>query len=220
MDRMKTFAQLKARHRAEREQYPKNLSLRVHRSLSWLNKAEQCVDDDARFTFLWIAFNAAYAQEHDQRQSYGERLRYEEFLKKLIALDEHGLLSCIVWNNFAGAIRSILDNEYILQAFWDYHADRISEKEWLDAKTKAKYTAHRALENGDTTSVLSVLFTRLYTLRNQIIHGGATHNSAANRKQLRDCTNILEQIVPIVVELMMNGKNQLWGDPVYPVINF
>lgn len=35
---------------------------RLHRALSWLGRAEQEKDDDdARFLFLWVAFNAAYA---------------------------------------------------------------------------------------------------------------------------------------------------------------
>lgn len=216
---MKTFFELKARHRAERGDFSTNLSLRVHRSLSWLDKAEQCDDDDAKFTFLWIAFNAAYAQEYDQRQPYGERSRYEDFLTKLIELDGEEVLSRIVWDNYSGIIRCILDNEFILPAFWDYQAGRIKEHEWLNARTKAKSIANQSLGQGNTSLVLAVLFTRLYTLRNQIIHGGATYNSSANRKQLRDCTKILEKLVPAVIELMMNGKEQLWGDPVYPVIN-
>ena len=219
MDSMKSFSELKARHRVEREHYSTNLSLRVHRALSWLNKAEQCGDDDSKFTFLWISFNAAYAQEYDQNQPYGERSRYEDFLTKLIEIDKEGILSRIVWNNYSSTIRVILDNEFILQAYWDYHAGRIQEQEWLDIKTKAKSFANKALGNNKTSLVLSVLFSRLYTLRNQIIHGGATYYSSANRKQLRDCTNILEKIVPVVIELMMNGKGQLWGDPMYPVIN-
>ena len=40
------YKQLKHRHRAERENYHTNLSLRVHRSLSWLQRAEQAEDPD------------------------------------------------------------------------------------------------------------------------------------------------------------------------------
>ena len=36
--------------------------MRTHRALSWLNRAEQESEDlDARFIFLWIAFNSAYS---------------------------------------------------------------------------------------------------------------------------------------------------------------
>ena len=56
------YEELKERHRAEREGYPPNLSLRVHRALSWLDRAEQLAEDaDGQFILLWIAFNAAYA---------------------------------------------------------------------------------------------------------------------------------------------------------------
>lgn len=217
---MKTFNELKTRHRKERDSYPTNLSLRVHRALSWLNKSEQCDDDDSKFIFLWIAFNAAYAQEYNQTQPCGERSSYENFLTKLIELDKEKILFNIVWDNYAHTIRIILDNEFILNSYWEYHSNKIEEKEWKKAKEQSKLIANRALEQGDTLSVLSVLFTRLYTLRNQIIHGGATFGSAVNREQLRDCTKILQKIVPVIIDLMMNGKNEVWGDPVYPVINY
>lgn len=37
------------------------MGLRVHRSISWIGRPEQATDDDGRFIFLWIAFDAAYA---------------------------------------------------------------------------------------------------------------------------------------------------------------
>ena len=60
------FQELKQRHRAEREGFHSNLSLRVHRALSWLSRAEQAEDPDGQFIFLWIAFNAAYATEIEE----------------------------------------------------------------------------------------------------------------------------------------------------------
>jgi hypothetical protein len=63
----------KARQRELRHTFPESLGLRVHRALSWLNRAEQEPDDhDARFIFLWIAFNAAYAQEFPNRRDFSE----------------------------------------------------------------------------------------------------------------------------------------------------
>lgn len=58
--------QLKQRHRAEREQYHPNLSLRVHRALSWLQRSEMQDELDGQFIFLWIAFNAAYATDIEE----------------------------------------------------------------------------------------------------------------------------------------------------------
>ena len=64
---------LKQRQRAERDSYHPNLALRVHRALSWLNRAEQADDPDGRFIFLWIVFNAAYATEIGESYRLSER---------------------------------------------------------------------------------------------------------------------------------------------------
>ncbi|EKO3592372.1 hypothetical protein P0F40_002032 [Vibrio metschnikovii] len=216
---MLTFNTLKQRHRAERDQYPSALSIRVHRALSWLNKAEQCSDDDSAFLFLWIAFNSAYAQDFEQKSGFGERGLFQEFLSKLVELDNQQQLSAIVWEQYSGPIRCILDNEFILQAYWDYQAGRIDQESWKQARSKAKVAANQALSQNDTASVLSIVFARLYTLRNQMIHGGATFGSSANRQQLRDCTSLLQHLVPTLITIMMNSKQAMWGEPVYPLVD-
>ena len=69
-----THAILKAKQRELRAGFPETMGLRVHRSLSWIGRAEQATDDDGRFIFLWIAFNAAYADEEElQNAAAGER---------------------------------------------------------------------------------------------------------------------------------------------------
>ena len=40
------FAELKSKQRALRDGFHENLTLRVHRALSWLARAESCGDDD------------------------------------------------------------------------------------------------------------------------------------------------------------------------------
>jgi hypothetical protein len=61
-----TFAALKEEQRTIRKGFPETMGLRVHRVLSWIGRAEACDDDaDARFIFLWIALNAAYADERE-----------------------------------------------------------------------------------------------------------------------------------------------------------
>ncbi len=58
------FSTLKARQRDLREGCPKEFALRIHRSISWIGRAEHEVgDSDAAFMFLWIAFNAGYGGE-------------------------------------------------------------------------------------------------------------------------------------------------------------
>lgn len=54
---------LKHKKQELKETFSTNLSLRVHRALSWLERSEQCSTEDivSQFIFLWIAFNSAYA---------------------------------------------------------------------------------------------------------------------------------------------------------------
>ena len=76
-----------------------------------------------------------------------------------------------------------------------------------------------ALASANTPVLLSVMFNRLYTLRNQLIHGGATWNGKVNRDQLRDCTRLLGKLVPVIIAVMMDNPNAMWGDAVYPVVD-
>ena len=60
---------------------PERLGLRVHRALSWVERAERESDDpDAAFIFYWIAFNAAYAQDRPRSLDSTEREHFGGFL--------------------------------------------------------------------------------------------------------------------------------------------
>lgn len=212
------FEQLKNRHRVVREHSPANLKLRVHRALSWLQRAEMAEDEDGRFIFLWIAFNAAYATEIDESCRLSEQATFRGFLEKLCELDARKQIDNLVWQEFSGSIRILLDTPFVLQSFWDFHSGKISEAQWKERLTQGKKMASQALASGNTPQLLGVLFNRLYTLRNQLIHGGATWNSSVNRKQLKDCANLLGKLVPVIIELMMAHPETLWGDACYPVV--
>ena len=68
-------------------------------------------------------------------------------------------------------------------------------------------------------AALTQVFTRLYTLRNQIIRGGATYNSQVNREQLKDACYLLSTLIRLIIALMMSVLNQLWGEGCYPVLD-
>lgn len=162
---------LKTRHRQERESHHPNLTLRVHRALSWLNRAEQADDVDGRFIFLWIAFNSAYATDIDEQYRLSEQSTFKAFLDKLCALDTANLIENLVWSAFSGSIRALLDNPYVFQSFWDYQNGKISEQQWTERFASGRRAAQQALANRNTPAVLGVLFNRIYTLRNQVMHG-------------------------------------------------
>lgn len=212
-------ATLKQRHRLVRAGHPISLTLRIHRALSWLNRAEQAQDIDGKFIFLWIAFNAAYAQELDNGDHASDKTTFMAFLQKLCDLDTDKRIDGLIWKEFSSSIRTLLDNPYVFHLFWEFQRGRIDEGEWKDRFASAKRAAQAALAGSNTPVLLSVIFNRLYTLRNQLIHGGATWNGKVNRDQLRDCTRLLGKLVPVIIALMMDNPNTLWGDAVYPVVD-
>ena len=214
------FQQLKARQRATRDQFPESLGLRVHRALSWLNRAEQESEDHyAKSIFLWVAFNAAYANEIPNRQNFSERKLFQGFLGRLIDSDADQLLYELVWDQFSGAIRLLIDNKYVFQPFWDFHNGQKTEEAWQLAFKRSKSSALRALGREDTRKVMGIMFDRLYTLRNQLLHGGATWNSKINRSQISQGAEIMGQVVPTVIHLMMDDYQRVWGDACYPVVD-
>ena len=88
-------------------------------------------------------------------------------------------------------------------------------EEWFRASERR---FRRALEERDTVRVLRLVFDRLYVLRNQIVHGGATWNSQVNRDQVRDGAAILAFLMPVFVDVMMDNPHEDWGRPFYPVV--
>jgi hypothetical protein len=216
------YDRLKARHRAERESWHPNLNLRVHRAMSWLKGAERLAaenDIDGQFIYLWIAFNAAYATEIDERYRESERQTFVDFVEKLLKLDAgRKRFESLVWQEFTGNIRVLLANKFVFQDFWNSKNGSLPEEEWEQRFSKANKAAHAAVLKQDTVTVLSIVLSRIYTLRNQLVHGGATWGGSVNRDQLKDCTKFMAKLVPLVIEVMMDYPETLWGDACYPVV--
>ncbi|MCM2678096.1 HEPN domain-containing protein [Echinimonas agarilytica] len=213
------FIELKHKQRKLRSGFNENLSLRVHRALSWFDKAEQSSDDsDAQFIFLWIAFNAAYANDIAPHHKSSELNTTSQFIARLCELDSAGRLNQLVWSQFTGPIRVLLDNPYVFQPFWDHQNGQPASRHWEEVFCAAKAAANAAMGRQDTAQIIGIVLARLYTLRNQLMHGGATWNSSVNRHQIRDCVCILNELVPLVIDIMMDHGDQIWGDPYYPVI--
>lgn len=209
---------LRTLHETRSTDFSDSFNLRIHRALSWIAKAEDCAGDlDIAFVTYWIAFNAAYARELDFQSA--DRTEWMGFLNKICQLDKDKALYHSVWQTFPQHIRTLLDNPYVFAPFWQFHNGLITEEAWQEQFAQTKKKVHRALADQDTQTVLAAVFSRLYTLRNQIIHGGATYQSSINRDQLKDACAILAAWVPLIIEIMLNNPDDaLWGKPFYPPV--
>lgn len=196
---------------------PEPLRVRLHRAISWLRRAEREVgDDDARFIFLWVAFNAAYARDVSALES--ERDRFRGFFDTLAALDTAGSLQALLFQQFSGPIRTLIENAYVFEPFWKALREHDSSSRWEHQFASSKRAAMHAVMQGETATVLSIVFDRLYVLRNQLLHGGATWNSSVNRAQVADGARILGALVPAVLALMLGHPEAEFGEVMYPVV--
>lgn len=216
-----THAVLKAKEHEHGDGFPEAMKLRVHRSISWIGRAEAAADDDdARFIFLWIAFNAVYADERVFRDdTLGESSVFSDFFRKAVELDAGRRIYDAIWNNFSGPIRMLMQNRYVFSPFWQHHNGIAGNEDWEDRFRGENRGFEHALAKQDTARTLRLVFRRLYVLRNQILHGGATWKSRVNRDQVRDGTAILAFLVPVFVDIMMDHPNEEWGRPFYPVVD-
>ena len=214
-----THGILKAKQWERSAGFPETMGLRVHRSISGIGRAEAATDADGRFIFLWIGFNAAYADEEEfHNGAPGERATFASYFRKVVTLDPGQRVYDAIWNNFSGPIRVLLHNRFVFNPFWQHHNGIGGYEEWEARFRASERRFVRALRARDTVEVLSLAFDRLYVLRNQIVHGGVTWNSRVNRDQVRDGTAILAFLMPVFVDVMMDHPGEDWGRPFYPVV--
>jgi len=210
-------AELKTHLKAAMERHDEHSRIRLHRALSWLARAEREAEDpDARFIFLWIAFNAAYARQFGNETP--EREQLGRFLAELVRFDTGERLKAAVFGQFSGPIRVLIDNPYVFQPFWNALRDHDSSDAWKIQFEAAKRAALAAVMAGRTEQVLGIVFDRLYVLRNQLVHGGATWNSQVNRGQIRDGAQLMGTLLPIVLQILIEHPELEIGEILYPVV--
>jgi hypothetical protein len=200
--------------------YDRNLKLRTHRALSWLQRAEKEVtDDDARFIFLWISFNALYGRDIPGKKHEGERVLYRKFLKGLVVFDKDNDLRELVFQTQRGRISYLIENKYVYTPFWDDVAGLDSGKDWEERFQAEKKNSHGFVESDDLQGFLEVLMSRLYELRNQLVHGSSTWDGSVNRDTVIHATEILGVLVPAYIYIILHKPDYDWGEPKYKVVD-
>lgn len=217
---MSQFNYLREKLRRLRDQSPADLNLRSHRAVTWLCRSDEVfdTDPDAAFIFAWISFNAAYARDLGNDPGSPARSVFQDFFTALVAADPNGRIAHELWYQHEGLIARLLDNRFIFNPFWRFHNGDLSFADWQERFDRAKEIAREAIERENTPLVLSIIFDRLYVLRNQLIHGGATWGSRVNRNQVTDGTEILHCLMPIFIDTMVSATDRDWGAAHYPVI--
>lgn len=217
---MSQFDYLREKLRRLRDQNPADLNLRSHRAVTWLCRSDEVIDTDpdASFIFAWISFNAAYARDLGNDPGGPARAVFQDFFSALVAADSNGRIAHELWYHHEGLIARLLDNRFIFNPFWRFHNGEGDFADWEQRFERAKEVAREAIEREDSPRILSILFDRLYVLRNQLIHGGATWGSRVNRNQVQDGAEILHGLMPLFIDTMVNAADRDWGIAHYPVV--
>jgi len=196
---------------------PETLTVRLHRAISWLKCAEENASNhDLQFLTLWISYNACYAIDEKTEENFTERKHFNEFISKLVSHDHDNRFYNLLWQKFSGPVRMIIENQFIYKPFWE--AQRGEKVNWKKLFDKSNEDANRFLSKNEVAKLIEIVLDRLYMLRNQIMHGGATYKSKVNRAQVRDACNILKLFIPIIIDIMMENRDEDWGDIYYPVV--
>ena len=218
-----------------------NLAFRVHRANIWIERAERESDDpldvpteqlqgaagranplagdpDAKFVFYWVAFNALYAEDTEVYSEKTEQENFTSYLRTIVGLDKERAIYNAIWASFHDAPAGLLHNRYVFRDFWKHHNEVPGFANWHMLFTKQWDSAQASFRRRDGFPVLRMLFERLYVLRNQLLHGGATWKGSANRDQVKDGASLLAVLLPIFVNLMMDHPDVRLGKPYFPYI--
>ncbi len=195
----------------------KNDKIRLHRAISWIKCAEDHTNNpDIKFISLWIAFNACYADNQLQLNIFTEKENLKHFINQLVHQDHEELFFNILWEKFSGPIRLLIQNQYAYKYFWV--TQRENNIDWRKSLNISIKQANKYLSNYKVANLLEVVLDRLYTVRNQLLNGGSTYKSKLNRYQVTDASNILEFLMPVIVDIMITNIPFNWGQIRYPVV--
>ncbi len=210
-------ALLKAKLKEVHDPDDQNYMIRLHRAISWIKCAEEQTDNpDLKFITLWIAFNACYAKDDDYDHSLTEKECFREFISKLVSYDHEEHFFNLLWHKFSGPVGLLIENQFAYKQFWDAQHDKSID--WQKLFEKSINKSRNYLSQHDIAGLLEVVLDRLYTVRNQLLHGGATYKSKLNRSQVKDAGEILGFLMPVIIDIMITNIDDDWGVINYPVI--
>ena len=198
------------------------LNLRIRRALSWFDRAtvaQSEPDDDVEFFLHWIAFNALYGQlvpASSSRDDFGSVSRY---LGDIAEMDSRGLLKSAILADHRRSIKELVDNKYIYHRYWYFRNGDSDHSDWESHFNKDQRSVKTALHHEEILDVLKIVFSRLYTLRNQLFHGNATWSGHVNRSQVIHGAAMMRCVVPRCIIVMIQHPDGPWGTPSYPVVS-
>ncbi len=190
---------------------------RLQRARSWLDRIADIPivsrdqrDYEGAFICYWIALNALYAQRKNERKE--DELESAWLVRMLCKLDRYGKIRDTI-SGVKQQADALIHKKYLYSLYWSEG----TTAEVLRNLGKDGQKAREAWRDEDIGRYLEILFRRLHVLRNQIFHGCSTDHRSLNRGSLRPAVEVLEALVPALVEVMESfGKSTAWPRIEFP----
>ena len=203
--------------------YFNDIDTRIRRAESWLECARKEHESgdlysghwDVAFVLYWIAFNAAFAT--DDAESPNTHREFHKCFALVLRRDNDGEIFRAL-EKLADPMQEILNNKYLFKRYWYFVNGRQGNENWqkrFDDQLASVRNAKRRAPAARAKTILSLLFQRLATLRNQIVHGGATWKSRYNRSSVEHGLPIMAHLVPAFVRIIRQHRKREWGTPYY-----
>lgn len=200
--------------------------VRMRRADAWLKRAvseREAGDLDVAFVLYWIAFNAAFATDVSPdfaSEAVETRKEIRNYFETLLDSDDSRAIEGAIRAN-AGRVRALVANRYLYERYWRFLNRKSQNTRWKREFDKDTTCVRDALSRTDddagtaAAKVLDIVFQRLKTLRNQLVHGGATWGGARNRDSVEHGTHLMAALVPVFVEITRSKPGVDWGRPYY-----
>ena len=193
-----------------------NWQIRVHRSMSWLKRAESFGNEqpEAKFLFLWIALNSLYGRWNTDRNAPdGDAYGRHDFMHWVCGSDPPIFGRLLHEQRLL--VRKILGNPFLSNVFW-------RNPTAPDARKLATADANfldRHLRHQEYSVLLDQVIERVFVLRGQLVHGASTGGSRLNRSTLEAALQMLGALVPLIIHLsIQHGCDDDWPELCYPPV--
>jgi len=217
-----TVRDLRRRWKLTKEQLRGNPSheavmIRIHRAFSWLQRVEELGDGpvlDTALIFQWTALNSLYGRwDEAMREPVSDRGTLPAFLNRIVELDADERIIGVL-DEHRKLVMSIFEDAYLTKFFWESPSDERMRK-----TQKTKFDARTWYQQRQYPPILGRLMERIYFLRCQLVHGGATSGGRLNRTAVRRCSTMLGHLITAIMLVLIDGGwEDDWGQLCYPPV--
>jgi len=188
------------------------IDIRLRRARSWVRKANREAlshDLDAQFIFLWIAFNALYGMpryRYRGKSRSSETEDFQRFLREVEKLSGGVIESSL--RPYAVDIERVMQSPFLdIECWRRWDQDEIRDRQKRIHSSRNVYAAELHPDQ---------LFLRIYTLRNQLLHGASSDGGKRNRDSLRSALPILRTVVQVGIKLLDKYRSEILGLELLP----